>query len=456
MQIMPKSYLNRTPLHVAAEKGHEGIVRLLIQNGENIEARDGFNQTPLWLAAKKGHEGIVRLLIQNGANIEATGSLNGTPLWLAAKKGHESIVRLLIQNEANTEARDGFNQTPLHVAAEEGYESIVRLLIQNEANTEARDDLNHTPLHVAAEKGHEGIVRLLIQNEANIEARDGFNQTPLYLAVKERQVALAGFLLQQGANPNVEDKKGSLLPNWVIQTKELDVYSTVLMIRALIETISTLDPDDPKVKNYLLQKMLSGLATYGLNNYADYMMIGCCMLYGAQLALLEKQTRAIIEPIWNRFKGYALMLITDPLYNFNQRQENILGHNSRNEISALTLPTRTKEKILDWIYLIQIADTELGVKKSNPAVILIMLLGITESPIEATPAAPSAENTIASTFPWRRLPQEIQALILHYLGVPRSIGYNTFNITAGLKLRRQQASEVDQNHSEATTCFRPT
>ncbi|KAK7409434.1 hypothetical protein QQX98_008395 [Neonectria punicea] len=55
----------------AAESGHEGIVKLLLEKGANVEAKDDYGWTPLLWAAENGHEGIVKLLLEKGADIEA-------------------------------------------------------------------------------------------------------------------------------------------------------------------------------------------------------------------------------------------------------------------------------------------------------------------------------------------------------------------------------------------------
>ncbi|RSL86750.1 hypothetical protein CDV31_016360 [Fusarium ambrosium] len=51
--------------------------------------------TPLWYAAGRGYEAIVRLLLDQGADIEAADKWGRTPLLMAAANGHETIVRLL-------------------------------------------------------------------------------------------------------------------------------------------------------------------------------------------------------------------------------------------------------------------------------------------------------------------------------------------------------------------------
>ncbi|KAJ7125965.1 ankyrin repeat-containing domain protein, partial [Mycena epipterygia] len=58
----PDSY-SRTPLSYAVERGHQGIVELLLQqNGVDPNTPDSYSRTPLSYAASNGHQGIVELL----------------------------------------------------------------------------------------------------------------------------------------------------------------------------------------------------------------------------------------------------------------------------------------------------------------------------------------------------------------------------------------------------------
>ncbi|KAH8659428.1 hypothetical protein BGZ61DRAFT_433523, partial [Ilyonectria robusta] len=58
----------RTALSYGAERGHEAIVKMLLDTGKvDIDARDTeYGQTPLSWAAEKGHEAIVKLLLKTG------------------------------------------------------------------------------------------------------------------------------------------------------------------------------------------------------------------------------------------------------------------------------------------------------------------------------------------------------------------------------------------------------
>jgi len=53
-----------TPLHVAALKGEQRIVELLLEAGATVDIKDSNGVTPLYLAQKTGNQGIADLLSQ--------------------------------------------------------------------------------------------------------------------------------------------------------------------------------------------------------------------------------------------------------------------------------------------------------------------------------------------------------------------------------------------------------
>jgi ankyrin repeat protein len=64
------SQVGETPLHLAAEGGHEEVARMLIEKGADMNIRDEGGQTALYRACEKRHWGIVKLLLAKGAAVK--------------------------------------------------------------------------------------------------------------------------------------------------------------------------------------------------------------------------------------------------------------------------------------------------------------------------------------------------------------------------------------------------
>lgn len=57
------------PLHVAAQYGHSAIVRLLIEECVDINAREEESgSTAIFLAARRGYSNVVKILLEHGAD----------------------------------------------------------------------------------------------------------------------------------------------------------------------------------------------------------------------------------------------------------------------------------------------------------------------------------------------------------------------------------------------------
>jgi ankyrin repeat protein len=131
VDVKSKDRLDRTPLSWAAERGHEAVVKLLLEKGAELETRDKtHDRTPLLWAAAFGHVAVVKLLLEKGAEIDTRDSYSSqTPLSNAAQFGHLAVVKLLLERGSKVETRDKLlGQTPLSHAAEKGHDAVVKLL----------------------------------------------------------------------------------------------------------------------------------------------------------------------------------------------------------------------------------------------------------------------------------------------------------------------------------------
>lgn len=95
----------QTPLDIAANRGSLLIVKLLVENGCEIESQNPSPFTPAQKAAVQGHIDVVRYLLQMGAACVNTGSWSYTPFCSAASGGYLGNVELLLEYGANPRQR---------------------------------------------------------------------------------------------------------------------------------------------------------------------------------------------------------------------------------------------------------------------------------------------------------------------------------------------------------------
>ncbi|CAK8990518.1 unnamed protein product [Durusdinium trenchii] len=154
---------NATPIHIAANRGHLEVVRLLLEAGADKDAVRTDGATALFIAAKNGHLEVVRLMLEAGADKDAVQTEGPTALFIAAQKGHFQAVQLLLEAGADKDAVHGKRATALYIAAQEGYLEVVRLLLEAGVDKNAAiTDNGSTPLLIAIQNGHSEIVRLLL------------------------------------------------------------------------------------------------------------------------------------------------------------------------------------------------------------------------------------------------------------------------------------------------------
>jgi RNA polymerase primary sigma factor len=87
-------------LRMAVLAGVQEAVRLRIRIGDDVNAVDAKGRTPLILAASKGHVEICTLLLDSGADLQVADAAGETALAAADRRGHAKLTALLRESLA--------------------------------------------------------------------------------------------------------------------------------------------------------------------------------------------------------------------------------------------------------------------------------------------------------------------------------------------------------------------
>ncbi|KAF8371143.1 mask-1, partial [Pristionchus pacificus] len=122
-----------TPLMEAANGGYVEVGQLLLEHyaDPNTSPVPSSRDTALTIAADKGHEKFVDLLLKNGAQVDARNKKGCTALWLACHGGHLETVQTLVKHKkTNVEMEDNRKVSPLMIAFRKGHTKIVKFLVK--------------------------------------------------------------------------------------------------------------------------------------------------------------------------------------------------------------------------------------------------------------------------------------------------------------------------------------
>jgi ankyrin repeat protein len=245
MNVNAEDQDGKTPLHWASQRGHDAVVRQLLDGGADVNAEDEDGWTPLHWASITRHDAVVRQLLNGSANVNAKNKDFSTPLHLASFEiDHESelvvmqqlleagadinaenlegetplliavelsviaTAQRLLDGGSNTNAKDENGRTPLHKASENGKDIMVQHLLNAGADANAKDKYGWTPLHDAAQKGYKTVVRQLLDAGADVNAKTEDGWTPLHEASENGKDIIVQYLLNAGADVNAKDKDG--------------------------------------------------------------------------------------------------------------------------------------------------------------------------------------------------------------------------------------------------------
>ncbi len=215
-------------LHGAVKADDMPQVRLLLEQGAELDERDVCGMTPLHVAATLESPECIRVLLDAGADRDACEQSGMTPLVIAAWYGRVEVTRLLLERSVGADAIDlqramrmatFENGEAVIPALEEfgakiglieamylGDEAAVRRFLAEGSDVNQLDDGSTLLMHaIAAYLGRltHNFVPLLLASGAcpNMPCADG--STPLMMASNWGMTAVMNALLAAGADPHI-------------------------------------------------------------------------------------------------------------------------------------------------------------------------------------------------------------------------------------------------------------
>lgn len=241
----------RSALHRAAERGHVGVCKALLEHKRFTMALFQISEGPMrgWTAlhsaASKGHQDVCQLLLEHSSfsseKVNAVDESRRTALHLAAEKGHSDVCHLFLQVALAKSTRftalnvtDVNGRTVLHWAAESGLFDVVQSILQHPqiANVNAVDVKSCTALHRAAELGHCGVCQVLLEDSrfTAVNEPDRNSCTALHRAAGKCHFDVCAVLLQSDrfTTASATDRHGrSAFHLWVANGK-YDMFNNLL------------------------------------------------------------------------------------------------------------------------------------------------------------------------------------------------------------------------------------
>ncbi|USP74081.1 Arp, Ankyrin repeat protein [Curvularia clavata] len=95
---------DKKPLFLAAKNGQRKLVKLLVDNGADVNAQSGPYGNALPAASEGGHEQVVKMLLDAGADVNAQGGFYGNALSAASGIGHEQVAKILLDAGAHSQS----------------------------------------------------------------------------------------------------------------------------------------------------------------------------------------------------------------------------------------------------------------------------------------------------------------------------------------------------------------
>ena len=156
---------------MAAERGHQGVIKTLLECGASIDIPDAEGRTAIHKASRRGHKEIVEMLLKKGANLSLQSCEGFTPLHEAAQNGQIEAVQQLVEiGKVDVEIAEITGRSAMHLAYDE--EAKLSVLRDKPSQYSSRAVIKNIHFDVGTKN---------IQHHSPAEVADRFHEVRTYL-----------------------------------------------------------------------------------------------------------------------------------------------------------------------------------------------------------------------------------------------------------------------------------
>eukprot|EP01080_Neovahlkampfia_damariscottae_P006598 gene6598-10761_t len=215
-QVDALDKVSSTPLHWACAGGNLESTQMLCKYNAQVNIRDKYGYAPLHLCLRKKAYRCADFLLLMGADINFKRGDGSTVLHVACDKGDLSTLQWLMSKpKIIANRRDKAGDTPVMLAGYKGHVKLVEFLMKKDLQScRIRNEQNENLLHKAASGGHKQVIFLIaslspVTCSAMMNETDLWGRTPLHQAVRDKQFQIVKTLLTMGADMDTQDNSGN-------------------------------------------------------------------------------------------------------------------------------------------------------------------------------------------------------------------------------------------------------
>ena len=273
---------DETALHIAVRNRSEAIVKLLLDNRIEKDAKRLDGNTALHIATKNGDVAIVKMLVDAKCDINAVDENSATALVLAAKIGNKNLVDYFLEKGADIQKPDLYGKTykdyyapdkETEKRAENPVEEKRKISIENTAGRKYAVVFGSSkdPVIQAVKDRNRSKLESLIAEGQGLDTPDSFGNTALMYAVNMQNVYLINCLLTNGANASASNIYGQTPLHCAVSKLNASIVSMLCSAGAEINAFDN-DRNSPLVVaiKFRSPKIMSNLLDLGADPYIRF------------------------------------------------------------------------------------------------------------------------------------------------------------------------------------------